>query len=110
MAKKKKLTLTTVHHLGGDDRSGWVDTAALLKRAQRKDKERHGCYRWDKYPSNRWGWVTTTGRFLGVGYCAKSALRKHELIMRIEVPFNGCGQELKAMANGLVSKHNRKAA
>lgn len=100
----KKLSLTTAHHLGGDDRSGWADTAALLKRAQLKDKVRHGLWLWDKYPSNRFGWVTTRGRFLGVGFHAKSALRKGERIMRIEVPFKGSGQDLWNEAELTISK------
>ena len=82
----------------------WSNAAKELRGLQTADFQQHHIRTWDDYPSNRYGWVTDTGRLLGVGNCAKSAGRQGERIARIDLPYYGSGRDLRNTVRSYCSK------
>ena len=94
-------------HQAERGRTVWAAAATLLKSTQTVDFQKHGIRSWDSYPGNRYGWVTDTGRVIGVGMHADSMLRRGEQIGRIQLPFRGCGKDLQKAVRRHVNKVQR---
>ena len=88
----------------GNDRNKWAYAAREIKTAQTALLRRTGKRGFDDI-GPVWGWVTDTGRPLGVGHCAKSQGRKGERVARIELPFHGSGVNLREEAEGHIRRH-----
>lgn len=63
---------------------------------------------WVNYPSDRMGWVTDTGRCLGVGYMPTSKLLVgEELMIGVHMPFEGSGRDLRKHVEKAVRRMNK---
>lgn len=91
------------------DVTGWSTIATLIKRAQIHDKRDCNTWKWVDYPANRFGWITTNGRFVGVGVQPKHKLQDDELLVRIELPFEGSGVTLSELCAKKITQAYRKA-
>lgn len=92
---------------------GWSTISTQIKRAQIHDR-RDQQVQWAAYPANRFGWVAFDGtegaaRFVGVGVQPKLKLNDGEFLLRVELPFEGCGRDLRGLAaNEIVKAARRK--
>jgi hypothetical protein len=99
--------ITTSLDCNGTTVSGWASAASQLKRAQVHDRQQFGVRSWDSYPADRWGWITDKGRCLGAGRRPKGQLRDDEMLVAIQIPFEGSGRELKAQARKFLLRMRR---
>ena len=102
--------LTQFVHCEGTTTSGWKTCAEALKRCQVHDYRQFGKRSWADYPSDRWGWVTDTGRLIGVGTMpTKNVLFRNEILIAVPIPFTGSGASLRCHAEWFVGQMNRAA-
>jgi hypothetical protein len=88
--------------------TGWASCAAFLRRCQVHDRKQFSG-RWVAYPPGRMGWVTDTGRCLGVGYMPpRGDLIGTELMVPIHMPFEGSGRQLKKLVEKYIRRVNRE--
>jgi hypothetical protein len=101
---------TQFFHCMGTTVSGWKSCAVALQRCQVEDKRQFGaCWPWADYPSDRWGWITDTGRCIGAGEKPTTAhlVKRDELLIAVPLPFEGSGRELRIHAEKFVKQMNR---
>jgi hypothetical protein len=88
--------------------TGWASAATFLRRCQVHDRKQF-TGQWVNYPSGRLGWITDTGRTLGVGYTPPLGdLIGEEIMIPIHMPFWGSGRDLKALAEKYIRRVNRQ--
>ncbi len=97
----------------GSERNKWAYAARELRTAQTAllRREHRRCLGDLEGSSHLYGWVTDSGRPLGIGYCAKSAGRKGERVCRIDLPIPISGVQLQEQAEAhllLTAKPKRK--
>jgi len=100
--------VTQFFHCMGTTCSGWATCAAALRRCQVHDKKQFGTKSWNDYPSDRWGWITDTGRCVGVGCMpTKNLIGSNELLISVPLPFEGSGRDLRRHTEKFVKKMNK---
>jgi hypothetical protein len=107
--KKQDLVrrFTKFFHCEGTSVSGWTSCSVALRRCQITDRKQYAG-RWVDYPPDRMGWITDTGRCIGVGYMpSTNVITKDELLIPVHLPFEGSGRDLRKHAEKFVRKMNK---
>lgn len=86
-----------------------VSLSSFVKRAQVEHKRSLNLWNWDFYKekTKNYAWLTSHYRFIAIGPKApRVALEEGEIMMPLEVPWDGNGQQMAS----LINYHRRRKA